>query len=635
MANISIFEKDVSNIPSTVTNNNVVYVPGYAIMGPVNKPVLCTTLRQFQETFGTEPYTFEENQTYESLGTYINKGTLPNTNFALANTKELSYYYVTELLNQGLFVLFERIFDEEKKCYAKIEIPFFSETGTLIQVEALPEANASNLGLIVQYIGETTAEAPIYTQGKFYKCEVETIETVDTYSWNLITDPTNNLIVESKYPGKFYKDMNVNLSYDAVKGVYTIIPSYELTIDGIKRFQGENNLHFSFNPTSEYFIGGYDDTTKEFVDFKSEYLRLSFDGNYSDIAGKVVWNYNGKLIEGEIENEFEVVDIYKAMSTGLFDKLTDRGEYELKFISSGAYPTFYYNESLTKDTDAAKNYKIAKDILINSCKRGDAIGLIDYLADMYSKIEGIDSKDASLYRNSLFSNINKILSDASDYVVEKKQGNEDARSYGTMLAPYSTYNSNITKGLTFKLPTSFGYLISLAKSIQWNPNWYAIAGVTRGVVDNLATLNYNMTGAIADSLQVNTGVSINPITNIKPYGFTIWGNRTLVDNSGEIVATSLLNVRSLACDVKKAVYVAARKFMFEPVSEILWLNFKSEIEPLLDKMISGNGLTNYKIIRKETTEKATISVLIRLYVVEPVENFDVTIEISDSYIEVQ
>jgi hypothetical protein len=75
--------------------------------------------------------------------------------------------------------------------------------------------------------------------------------------------------------------------------------------------------------------------------------------------------------------------------------------------------------------------------------------------------------------------------------------------------------------------------------------------------------------------------------------------------------------------------------MFESISDILWLNFKSEIEPELDKMVSGNGLSDYQIIRKSTTEKATICAIIRLYALEAVEHFDISIELSDSFVNVE
>ena len=47
-------------------------------------------------------------------------------------------------------------------------------------------------------------------------------------------------------------------------------------------------------------------------------------------------------------------------------------------------------------------------------------------------------------------------------------------------------------------------------------------------------------------------------------------------------------------------------------------------------MVSGNGISNYKILRQPTTKKATISAIIKLYPIEAVEDWDITIELSDT-----
>ena len=106
-------------------------------------------------------------------------------------------------------------------------------------------------------------------------------------------------------------------------------------------------------------------------------------------------------------------------------------------------------------------------------------------------------------------------------------------------------------------------------------------------------------------------------------------------NKDGLVASSFLNIRMLSNDVKKVVYQTAKRLTFELNDNILWLNFKSAIEPTLDQMVSGNGLTGYKIIKKATTKKATIEAIIRLYAVEAVENWDITIELADAYVSVQ
>ena len=186
--------------------------------------------------------------------------------------------------------------------------------------------------------------------------------------------------------------------------------------------------------------------------------------------------------------------------------------------------------------------------------------------------------------------------------------------------------------MDIELPGSFGYLVSLAVSVQNNPNWYAVAGVTRGLVPNIISLSQNLTNAIADSYTPRDTIAINPITNIRPYGLTIWGNRTLKNNAlaGDLTATSFLNVRNLVCDVKRTVFVASKRMTFEQNNDILWINFKSLITPTLEQMVQGNGLTGYQLIRQRTTKKATLKAKIVLYCVEAVEDFDITISLTDS-----
>ena len=185
------------------------------------------------------------------------------------------------------------------------------------------------------------------------------------------------------------------------------------------------------------------------------------------------------------------------------------------------------------------------------------------------------------------------------------------------------------------MPGSFGYLLSLAQSTTNYPDWYAVAGVVRGLVPNLIQLKTTVTGAAADYVQtINNKVSINPITYINPYGNCIWANRTMhFNDKADLVASSFLNIRMLANDVKKQVYVAAKELMFETDSAQLWLDFKAKVTPLLDKMVTGNGLSSYEIKRVATDKKATIKIVITLYCLEAVENFDVTLNITNNVVE--
>ncbi len=198
-----------------------------------------------------------------------------------------------------------------------------------------------------------------------------------------------------------------------------------------------------------------------------------------------------------------------------------------------------------------------------------------------------------------------------------------------------------------RVPASFGYLFAYAKSISSNnPLWYAVAGSFRGVIPNLVGVTKKYSTADIEMLQArakdeevvldgegdNVGIAINPIAYVRPFGYIIWGNRTLKDNDSDkkTTATSFLNVRLASTEIAKVCYNAARKYTFEQNSEVLWANFTSQIIPTLDKMESNNGILDYTITRVPTTAKARLAAKITIVPIEAVEDFDIEIELTDT-----
>ena len=312
-----------------------------------------------------------------------------------------------------------------------------------------------------------------------------------------------------------------------------------------------------------------------------------------------------------------VAYMYTQLEGNIYENLKDKGEYTVKYLTSGAYPVYEY------DSNA-----IVVKMLTCAALRGDCVAIIDHTNNSTRALTG----DGSVY---------KALTDgASTYKITTYP------DFGTMFTPWAAYNcptayykdgNDTVSFSTQVMPASFGYLMSLAKSVVVNPNWIAVAGVARGLVPNIISLNTStrLTNAIADSYQPRNNTSINAITNIKPYGLTIWGNRTLKANSdGNLTATSFLNIRNLVSDVKKVVYTAAKKCMFEQNSGVLWINFLSLITPTLDQMSTGSGISGYKVVQGKTTEKAKLVATIRLYPVYAVEDFEITVIMSDDEVSV-
>lgn len=297
--------------------------------------------------------------------------------------------------------------------------------------------------------------------------------------------------------------------------------------------------------------------------------------------------------------------------------LLDKGEYDFKYLTCGGYPSYGYGRNA-----------LAKVMAKLCARRGDAVALVDPTDNPERTLTGV---------NAVYN-----VANSSDYLLD-----DSIAVYSALFIPWGEF---ITKGVyktelytagigTYIFPGSFAYLKCLAKSIETNPSWLAIAGVSRGVVPNLLALHENnvLTNAIADYYQPDDKVAINPITNIKPYGLTYWGNRTLLNNAskGGTTALSFLNIRNMLCDIKKQCWIAARRLMFEQNTDVLWVNFKALITPLLDQMQTGQGISGYKVIKNPTGDRTKLSATIRIYPIYAVEKFDIYIELSDEEVTVE
>lgn len=270
----------------------------------------------------------------------------------------------------------------------------------------------------------------------------------------------------------------------------------------------------------------------------------------------------------------------------------------VKYITSGGYPTHEYTAGSA--TMASMLHAIAQE-------RGDCIALIDYVNNPNRKFVGV----GSIYESA----------SSFDY------------PYAAMFAPWIQLET-----LSVPMPPSYAYLSALANSLKYSANTNAIAGVNRGQVPGLKALNSNyiLTNTIAeDGFQPDSGASINGITNIRSYGYRIWGNRTLKANSGGTTATSFLNIRNIVSDIKKIVYTAAMVTLFEPNAQITWINFTSKITPFLDTLVSNYGISKYQIDRVVTQDsglplpKTVMAATITIYPVYSIEKISITIAIRD------
>lgn len=311
--------------------------------------------------------------------------------------------------------------------------------------------------------------------------------------------------------------------------------------------------------------------------------------------------------------------VYDVFENKLFAEdsdLLDKGEYQFKYITSGGYPVFEFKKS-----------KIAEAMAKIAATRGDCVAFIDHTdkheRPLQGTVDGVDSVYVSMGKSSI---------------------PEIYDTYATMITPWCTFRMQALYETQIELPGSFAYFKCLAQMLNSDSDWLAVAGVSRGLIPDFKSLCTvsPLTNRIADSYQpepnsTGKGIAINAITNVKPYGYCIWGNRTLRNQREQRAgfALNFLNIRNLVSDVKKQTYVAAKSLMFEQNTEILWLNFKSMVTPLLDQMVSGEGLSSYKMIKNVSQDKTKLSATIRLYPTYAVESFEIMITLEDEEVTVE
>ncbi|MBO5711335.1 MAG: hypothetical protein J6R47_00715 [Acholeplasmatales bacterium] len=333
-------------------------------------------------------------------------------------------------------------------------------------------------------------------------------------------------------------------------------------------------------------------------------------------------------------NAYNVDDTEKKAITAFFEELKryldtadleDKNEYTFKYLTTGGYSN--YDDAATADA-----FHVANRLIAIASNRGDCLALIEG-----RKAQTVDpNSSASLWK--------KLCSDTSI---------ADGDEYAAAFTPWAYYALSGTYELPTKtnkilMPACYAYLIDLAVNVKTSPNWLAMAGTTRGIVPNIIELatDIRLSNVIADTYQPtkalgDTTRAVNAITNIKPYGLTIWGNRTLktIDTKG-LTGTNFLNTRNMISDIKKVAFAAAKAQLFEQNSEVLWLNFKSEVSPFLEQLKKGNGISDYKLLKLNTKYngnslgKEEFACVIKIYPLYAIESFEITVEVSDNEVAV-
>ena len=300
--------------------------------------------------------------------------------------------------------------------------------------------------------------------------------------------------------------------------------------------------------------------------------------------------------------------------TSFWQPYEDKATYDFRYVITGF---------CGEDTDGT--YAAAADNCISklASERGDCVALVDVPQSLY---------------------INKTLSGCKDDIIEFVNNLENANKYSAIFMPTVTYKGSFAEyGGAKVFPAYFHYLVCASNAFVNYPEWFAVAGYTRGISPDF-TINstaINLGDSASNVFEprfITDGLtkSINIIAKIRG-SYYIWGNRTMhtlyaEDDpvNGDLVASHFLNIRQLCTTLKKQLYVTCRRFTFDPNSDTLWINFVNAISPLLDRMKANQGIEDYRIIKVATQQKATLRAKIRIVPIEAVEDFVIDLFLEDS-----
>ena len=131
--------------------------------------------------------------------------------------------------------------------------------------------------------------------------------------------------------------------------------------------------------------------------------------------------------------------------------LSEVSTYNVKYITSGGYPTFEYEQTTGDNTTVS----IAQKMANLAASRGDAIAFIDHTDNAARPLTG---------EHSVFEAVK-----STSFIAEDTAGTS---SFAAMITPWCIYDTS--ESLNVSLPGSFGYFNALARALKTYPSWHLL-----------------------------------------------------------------------------------------------------------------------------------------------------------------
>jgi len=189
------------------------------------------------------------------------------------------------------------------------------------------------------------------------------------------------------------------------------------------------------------------------------------------------------------------------------------------------------------------------------------------------------------------------VQDAVDWMNGAAAGDRDSAinsSYAAVYWPWVQVFNNFAGADDWYDPTIFAARQCVFTDAISDP-WFAPAGFRRGRLTKATDTEISLNQGDKDVLYSN---SINPITNDRATGITIFGQRTA---QRAPTALDRVNVRRLMIYIRKVLLDLGKPFQFEPNDEFTWEQVEDSINPFLSNLLARRAIVQGAVRCDSTT----------------------------------
>lgn len=187
-----------------------------------------------------------------------------------------------------------------------------------------------------------------------------------------------------------------------------------------------------------------------------------------------------------------------------------------------------------------------------------------------------------------------------------ENGEDGLVSRNTYAATYypSVLTTDPVSGASVVAPASHSVLYQYAYSDNISYQWFAPAGLTRGVVQNASNVGYINSEGEFTPVALSQGMrdamyenKLNPVARFVAEGIVIFGQKSLHAGAS---ALDRVNVARLTAYLRERFAVIGRPYLFEPNDKNTRTNAKATFDGFMADILAKRGVYDFAVVCDET-----------------------------------